>query len=370
MKIEVVHRLATLQDLNALSSLEERCFTSDRISRRQFRYLLSKGNAITLLALQHEKLVAYVTLLFSKATSMARLYSIAVGPEALRSGIGKALVLGAEAIAIERKVITLRLEIRLDNLPSQRLFESLAYRPFDRIHDYYEDHSEAIRYEKSLAPQFKSKVRSIPYYQQTLDFTCGPAALMMAMKAHHSDQVFSRSEEIRLWREATTIFMTSGHGGCSPYGLALAASQRGFRAEVYTNDQGVLFVNSVRSPDKKEVMRIVQEDMIKQMHARNIPIHFNTLRGPDLGDIFAAGGIPIMLISSYAIYGEKHPHWVAANGCDADFVYVNDPFVDIDAGESVIDSINMPIPLKTFNKMARYGRAGLTAEVIIYPQEN
>jgi len=38
----------------------------------------------------------------------------------------------------------------------------------------------------------------------------------------------SREEEINLWREATTIFMTSGHGGCHPIGLALAASAGNF----------------------------------------------------------------------------------------------------------------------------------------------
>ena len=32
-----------------------------------------------------------------------------------------------------------------------------------------------------------------------------------------------RTLELRVWREATTIFMTSGHGGCGPDGLALAA---------------------------------------------------------------------------------------------------------------------------------------------------
>src|SRR3546814_2094248 len=44
-----------------------------------------------------------------------------------------------------------------------------------------------------------------------------------------------RALEIRIWREATTIFMTSGHGGCDPYGLAVAANRRGFHAKVYVS---------------------------------------------------------------------------------------------------------------------------------------
>jgi hypothetical protein len=39
-------------------------------------------------------------------------------------------------------------------------------------------------------------------------FTCGPAALMMAMHGLNRDYQPSREEEINLWREATTIFMT------------------------------------------------------------------------------------------------------------------------------------------------------------------
>ncbi|MGB5741739.1 MAG: ribosomal-protein-alanine acetyltransferase, partial [Sedimenticolaceae bacterium] len=36
-------RPATLSDLTALLGLENSCFDDDRISRRQFRHLLSKG---------------------------------------------------------------------------------------------------------------------------------------------------------------------------------------------------------------------------------------------------------------------------------------------------------------------------------------
>ena len=79
---------------------------------------------------------------------------------------------------------------------------------------------EALRYEKALAPRLKPSLARVPYYEQTLDFTCGSSALMMAMKSLDPSLRFSRTLELRLWREATTIFMTSGHGGCGPLGLA------------------------------------------------------------------------------------------------------------------------------------------------------
>ena len=45
---------------------------------------------------------------------------------------------------------------------------------------------------------------------------------MMAMAALKPEQEMSRRVELQIWREATTVFMTTGHGGCSAHGLALA----------------------------------------------------------------------------------------------------------------------------------------------------
>jgi hypothetical protein len=53
----------------------------------------------------------------------------------------------------------------------------------------------------------------VPFYGQTLEFTCGPAALMMAM-ARSARFAARPAHRIKLWRESTTIYMTSGHGGC------------------------------------------------------------------------------------------------------------------------------------------------------------
>ena len=159
--------------------------------------------------------------------------------------------------------------------------------------------------------------------------------------------------------------MTSGHGGCGPFGLALAAQARGFAAEVYVNDTGVPLVDSVRSPEKKEVMRLVHEDMLAQMNRLAIPVVYGTLSPAGLRERFDAGAVPLVLISSYRIYGEKFPHWVVVTGFDDHFVYVHDPFVDYANGETAMDSINMPIQREEFARMARYGRAGLQAVILI-----
>ncbi|NEV61078.1 GNAT family N-acetyltransferase/peptidase C39 family protein [Thiorhodococcus minor] len=358
-------RAAVISDLSALLRLEEACFETDRINRRQFRYLLTRGRARVLVAEASAILLGYVLVLFSRATSVARLYSIAVSEQARGRGVGRLLVDAAERVAWEEDRAYMRLEIRRDNLASQALFEQAGYRRFGVLSDYYEDHMEALRYEKLIAPELKPELKRVPFYEQTLDFTCGPSSLMMAMQALRPSLELNRTLELRVWRESTTIFMTSGHGGCGPLGLALAAHRRGFEVEVFVNDTGVLLVDSVRSPEKKEVMRLVHEDMLAEAEQRGIPIHYETLSIADLQARWDAGVVPLVLISSYRIYQEKFPHWVVITGFDEHFVYVHDPYVDYDNGETTLDSIDMPIQRDELRRMARYGRVGLQAVVLV-----
>jgi ribosomal protein S18 acetylase RimI-like enzyme len=358
-------RAATLYDLDALAALEARCFEDDRISRRQFRHLLIRGNAALFVAEQANTLLGSLAVLFSHNTSIARLYSIAVAHEARRKGAARALVEQAEREAWRRERAWMRLEVRKDNTASIALFESIGYRRFGSYSDYYADQMDAWRYEKALDSRLKPHLERVAWYQQTLEFTCGPACLIMAMQTLDPTTEPNRSLELKLWREATTIFMTSGLGGCGPYGLALAVHRQGFDAEIWVNDPGVQMIDSVRSAEKKEVMTQVQADMESEIHALGIPVNFDVLDDAGLETAFDRGAIPVVLISAWQIYNQKSPHWVVVSGFDEHFVYVNDPFVDYDEGETPVDSINMPIGRSKFAQMARYGRKGLQAVVLI-----
>jgi len=364
-------RKARARDLGALVDIENRSFTIDRFSRRNFQYLLTKANAETLVWEDDQgRLLGYAMLLFNTGTSLARLYSYAVDPDARGRGIGGALLAAAEESALAHECIALRLEVRPDNRNAIRQYERIGYRLFGSHPDYYEDHMEALRYEKRLVPTQKQDLDRVPYYRQTLEFTCGPSALMMAMKALEPKFKLIRKHELRLWRESTTIYMTSGHGGCGPYGMALAAWQRGFDVEVYVNAKGVLFVDSVRSEEKKEVMRLVQEDFIGQLRKLPVKLRHGVLKTEQIREKFERGGIPIVLISSYRIYGEKFPHWVVVTGFDDSYIYVHDSYVDTEAGKAEIDCINMPIPIKDFERMARYGKAGQKAALILWSRDH
>ena len=362
-------RAAHPSDLDALVALENRCFEGDRISRRQFRHLLHKAHAALFVAEQNDELIGSLVLLFSRGTSTARLYSIAVAEAARGKGVARALVERAETEAWREERALMRLEIRKDNLSSIGMFEALGYRRFGSLSGYYADQMDAWRYEKALDNRLKPRLERVPWYEQTLEFTCGPACLIMAMQTLDPTMQPSRSLELKLWREATTIFMTSGLGGCGPYGLALAVHRRGFDAEIWVNDPGVQMIDSVRSAEKKEVMALVQADMEAEIREIGIPVNFGVLDDAALEAAFDRGAVPVVLISSWQIYNEKSPHWVVISGFDEHFVYVNDPFVDYDEGETAIDSVNMPIGRTQFQQMARYGRKGLQSVVLITRRE-
>ncbi len=364
-EIRAVHS----DDLKALEAIEQRCFKGDRITPRQWRYMLTRSHADIMVCEDSIGLAGYVLVLYNRATSVARLYSIAVESRTRGSGIARRLVQAAESAAWKRGRAYMRLEVRRDNSASLGLFEGMGYRRFGVLDDYYEDHMQAIRFEKILHPDLKPELALMPYYEQTLEFTCGPSALMMAMKALRPETTLDRTLELRLWREATTIFMTSGHGGCGPFGLALAAFNRGFQVEIYVNDESVPMLDTVRSEEKKEVMRLVHAEMLAEIEASGVAVHYKNLPLDDMQQRFREGAIPLVLISSWRIYAKMSPHWVVVSGYDEHFVYVNDPYVDHDEGECVTDSINIAIPRSEFTRMARYGRAGLQAVVLVSAAE-
>ncbi len=363
-------RPAATADIDALVRIENRCFSTDRLSRRSFRHLLTRGRCAMLVVEEAARVAGYALVLFHRGTSLARLYSFAVDPDFQGRGLGRALLKATEEAAVAAECITLRLEVRRDNSDTIALYAKAGYRQFGVYPDYYEDHMEALRFEKRLVKVSNAEQANVPFYRQSLDFTCGPASLLMAMCSLDKQMIADRNLELRLWRESTTIFMTSGHGGCGPFGLALAAAKRGFAVQVYVNDTGTLFVDSVRNEEKKEVMRLVQEEFVEELAAHGVPVHYEPIELDAMREAFSAGAIPLVLISSWRIYREKFPHWVVVTGFDDKFIYVHDPFVDDEKEKSESDCVSMPIRQDEFARMARYGKSGLRTAVIVSKEKS
>jgi ribosomal protein S18 acetylase RimI-like enzyme len=369
LRPDPVIRSARAEDLDRLLTLENRCFEHDRLSRRSFRHFLSSDTASCLVAERDGELLGYVLVLFHGRTALARLYSMAVAPEHRAQGLGRVLLEAAEAVALDGGAAIMRLEVHPANFAAIALYRRAGYLEFGIYRGFYEDDSDALRMQHVLVPRLQPDLSGIPHYRQTLEFTCGPAALMMAMKALNRRLRLDRRLELSLWRESTTIFMTSGHGGCSPHGLALAAWRRGFAVELFVNDEGPPFLDTVRTPDKKEVVRLVHQDFLEEIRRTDIQVHRQPLSADELSARVAAGAIPVVMISQYRIYGDKEPHWIIVSGCDQRFIYAHDPYIS-DAHVTTTDRVSIPILRREFELMARYGRSRLQAAIIVSKRDD
>jgi hypothetical protein len=304
-----------------------------------------------------------VVILHRRGSSVARIYSIAVAPAARGKGLAGGLLRYAIEWARSHGSAILRLETRVDNKEAQSLFAHLGFLEFDRRAGYYEDGVEAIRYQKYLWDVGHAgdavALRS-PFYGQTLDFTCGPCALMMAMAALDPSMAPDRRSEIRLWREATTVFLAAGHGGCGPFGLAAAAVRRGFAVTIYAPKDQTLFIDSVRDERKKAVIEIVEADFRADIAATQTAVIHDTVSPRSIIEHLAAGSVPIVLISLWRMHGERGPHWVVVTGFDGAVFRVLDPMAvsqPMDPGISV--------SVDEFRRITRYGRHRQTAAVVL-----
>ena len=363
----VLIRNAQLNDLEELVALENSCFETDRLSRRSFKHWISTEHRALLVAEADKAVAGYILVIYHPGTRLARIYSIAVSLQHRGLGIAKQLISTGEQAANENGRLYLRLEVSVDNIPAIKLYETLGYKKFGIYRDYYQDHKDAARYQKRIR-RYRDTLqhRSVHWLRQTTPFTCGPAALMMAMHGINRAYQPSREEEINLWREATTIFMTSGHGGCHPVGLALAAKRREFSVEVWITQTGTLFIDGVRNEEKKQIVELVDQCFKRQADEQEITIHYANITQNELIDAFKAGAIPLILISTFLMDRKKAPHWVVMSGFDDDCLYMHDSDPD-DKRQSEIDCQFIPIARADFDRMSCFGKNRLRTAVIIWP---
>lgn len=358
-------RRALPADLAALDALEQASFATDRLSRRRLRHWIRADNGLLWVAEDGVELLGYGLVLFHGASRLARLYSIAVAASARGRGVATRLLQALEAEAAGRGCFIMRLEVAEDNRAAITLYRQAGYGPFDTVADYYEDHRSALRMQKVIrAAPSRVHGEAVPWYQQTTHFTCGPAALMMAMAALDPAYRLSQAEELQIWREATTIFMTSGHGGCHPLGLALAAQRRGFHVETWINRRGTLFAEGVRQDDKKHILALVHQQFAKQARQQALKLRYRDISQDVLQQWLDSGGLAVVLISSYQLDRKKAPHWVTVTTADEECFYLHDPDPSVEE-QTGLDCENIPIARQDFSRMSQFGRDRLRTALLL-----
>ena len=368
---KLVLRSAQPEDAERLREIEVEAFATDRLSLRRIKHWIKAANKVMLVAELDGKLIGYGLALLHRGTRLARLYSIAIAKEARGIGLSKRLLQAIENQASEKGRLFMRLEVANENAAALSLYKQMGYQIFGTYKNYYDDHQDALRMQKRIRYRSETALnQNVPWYQQTTDFSCGPASLMMAMASLAPKRVKLTQElELDIWREATTIFMTSGHGGCHPIGLGIAAKRRGFNAQVFLNKETPLFVDSVRNAHKKEIMTTVDKQFRKLAKTEGVPVKQLDISQTQIEKWLKQGSAVIMLISTYRMDGKKTPHWVTLTGMDNQCLYVHDPDPDNEE-QTDLDCQDVPIAREDFEKMSAFGSERLrTAVVISQPKQ-
>jgi ribosomal protein S18 acetylase RimI-like enzyme len=358
-------RKAEPADLDALDALEHRVFATDHLSRRSLRHFLRAPTAEVLVAEHDGELAGTAIVLFRPRSSVARLYSIAVAPHKGGRGVGPTLLAAAEAAAVERGCGAMRLEVHETNAAAIARYRKSHYKEFGRYARYYEDGGDALRFEKPLAPAPAALEAPPPYFHQTTEFTCGPACIMMALVWANPKLAPEPALEFQLWRDATTIFLASGLGGCEVYGLAVTLKRRGLDPEIHVSRAGPYFLETVNSADKRRVMEVTQADFRRQARALDIPTHLDPMSESALLEAFDDGKVAIVLISGYQMIGRGQPHWVFAFGRDGRHILLHDPAANRDEHGKAIAPETYAVPWAAFARMTRLGRDRLSAAIVI-----
>jgi ribosomal protein S18 acetylase RimI-like enzyme len=351
-------------DLDALAALETSVFATDRLSRRSLQRFLRAPSAEVLVAQDHSGLAGNAIVLYRPRSVIARLYSIAVVPAMSGRGLGTMLLAAAEAAALARGCRAIRLEVHVTNHAAIARYRKSGYREFSRLRQYYEDGGDALRFEKRL--ELPAPKAAPAYIHQTTEFTCGPACMMMALAwAERARTPAPAALEFQLWREASTVFASSGPGGCEPFGVAVALKRRGLNPEIHVSRAGPYFLDGIRSADRRRVMEVTQLDFRRQAQALGIPTHLTPVNESVLMQAFDAGNVAIVLVSGYHMVPRGKPHWIFAFGRDGRRVLMHDPAALRDDQGMAAAAETYAVPWTAFERVIHVGRERLSAAIVI-----
>jgi [ribosomal protein S18]-alanine N-acetyltransferase len=149
-------RRARASDAASIQALEA-LFPGDRLSRRSIQRLIGAPSAVMVVAVPASRhrpasaLLGALILLTRRNSRAARIYSLAVHPDARGRGLAQALIRRAEACARQRGCVQMTLEVRDDNVAARRLYEKLGYRAQRVLPAYYQDGADGVRFQRQFS---------------------------------------------------------------------------------------------------------------------------------------------------------------------------------------------------------------------------
>ncbi len=205
----------------------------------------------------------------------------------------------------------------------------------------------------ALAPAatagFEQRARA-EHYRQTTDFTCGAVATLDAHRRLGLCGPFNRADEVALWREATMVV------ACDPYGLALASVRRGCTPTVYVSKTGCVLEPKKDSFGLMDpaLARDIQLAFEARVHEEQVPVVVSGFGASDIAHALDEGHVVIVLVDEIHWHGERCPHWVTVVRHEGDRFFIDDPWCDLEFGESAIDAYELAVDAEDLNLVSSY----------------
>jgi hypothetical protein len=181
----------------------------------------------------------------------------------------------------------------------------------------------------------------VPFYQQTMDFTCGAASLLMVLSFYDREFSMNREAEIDIWREGTSVEVL----GMGRYGLSFPLLKRGYRVNIRTNVEGPEFLERIRirlgEQGMKTFMELYTERMERVMKLGLAEERRENVTLDDISETLSGGGVPVLLTDASVLGDDETPHWIVVTGLDENIIYFNNPLAE--SGSS--------LPLSEFPKI-------------------
>lgn len=177
----------------------------------------------------------------------------------------------------------------------------------------------------------------VPFYRQTMDFTCGSACIIMALSHFDSGFSLDRNSEIDLWREGSSILVL----GMGRYGISFPFLSRGYNVEVLANLDNIEFLARIEKRLDGRGMEVFRslynerKDRVLKMGLVEKRIDKITL--DSVRSTIRRGGIPILLTDASELDDDKAPHWVVVTGVRDGHFSLNNP-LDASGGRELPES--------------------------------
>ncbi|HIW70201.1 MAG TPA: ribosomal protein S18-alanine N-acetyltransferase [Candidatus Limosilactobacillus merdipullorum] len=142
----VLLQRANINDVEAMVEIERRVYNGYAPwSALAFTSELGRRHRLYLVATDDNYIVGFVGCSFDWLRNEAHITNIAVTPGYQRLGIGSALIKTLQEVAMNNGMLTMSLEVRVENTTARRLYRQLGFVASTIKKAYYEDdHGDAM----------------------------------------------------------------------------------------------------------------------------------------------------------------------------------------------------------------------------------